>query len=196
MDCDWTPATAQRTSTAPSRTRSDRSTSMVKSTCPGVSMMLMSWSFQDSRWRPMDGDAALPLQFHVVHGRADAVLALDLVDGVDPLGVEQDPLGQRGLARVDVGRDPDVSDLVDIATHDLCPEPGALLERGRPSPTGRGLLLVLGLPVVRSETLGSRGRERVQLSHWLVNSAFAVLCRYLTVLHPFPFPFPFPQCLR
>jgi len=34
------------TATAPSRTRIERSTSMVKSTCPGVSMMLMRWSFQ------------------------------------------------------------------------------------------------------------------------------------------------------
>ncbi len=40
IDCDCTPATAQRTSTAPSRTRSERSTSTVKSTWPGVSMML------------------------------------------------------------------------------------------------------------------------------------------------------------
>ena len=40
---DWgsTPATASNTATAPSRTRSDRSTSAVKSTWPGVSMMLM-----------------------------------------------------------------------------------------------------------------------------------------------------------
>ena len=36
-----TPATPSNTATAPSRTRSDRSTSTVKSTCPGVSMMLM-----------------------------------------------------------------------------------------------------------------------------------------------------------
>eukprot|EP00961_Rhodomonas_salina_P124047 1671850-Rhodomonas_salina.1 len=35
----WTPPTAQRTRTAPSSTRSARSTSIVKSTCPGVSMM-------------------------------------------------------------------------------------------------------------------------------------------------------------
>ena len=40
----------------------------------------------------------------------DAVLALDLVDRVDPLGVEEDALGQRGLARVDVGADADVAD--------------------------------------------------------------------------------------
>ena len=41
-----TPATESNTATAPSRTRNERSTSMVKSTWPGVSMMLMRWSFQ------------------------------------------------------------------------------------------------------------------------------------------------------
>ncbi len=40
-----TPATPSNTATAPSSTRSDRSTSTVKSTWPGVSMMLMEWSF-------------------------------------------------------------------------------------------------------------------------------------------------------
>ena len=40
-DWGWTPATESNTATAPSRTRSERSTSTVKSTCPGVSMMLM-----------------------------------------------------------------------------------------------------------------------------------------------------------
>ena len=33
--CGCTPATAQKTATAPSKTRKERSTSMVKSTCPG-----------------------------------------------------------------------------------------------------------------------------------------------------------------
>ena len=50
-DCGWTPATASKMATAPSSTRSDRSTSTVKSTWPGVSMMLMRKSllkrFQD-----------------------------------------------------------------------------------------------------------------------------------------------------
>ena len=41
-----TPATPSNTATAPSRTRSERSTSTVKSTWPGVSMMLIRWSFQ------------------------------------------------------------------------------------------------------------------------------------------------------
>ena len=45
---DWgsTPATESNTATAPSSTRSERSTSTVKSTWPGVSMMLMRWSRQ------------------------------------------------------------------------------------------------------------------------------------------------------
>ena len=45
---DWgsTPFTASKTATAPSRTRSERSTSIVKSTCPGVSMMLTRCSRQ------------------------------------------------------------------------------------------------------------------------------------------------------
>ena len=45
-DCGSTPDTASNTATAPSSTRSERSTSAVKSTCPGVSMMLMRWSRQ------------------------------------------------------------------------------------------------------------------------------------------------------
>ena len=45
-DCGSTPATPSKTATAPSRTRSERSTSTVKSTWPGVSMMLMVWSRQ------------------------------------------------------------------------------------------------------------------------------------------------------
>ena len=44
--CGSTPATESNTVTAPSSTRSDRSTSIVKSTCPGVSMMLIRWLFQ------------------------------------------------------------------------------------------------------------------------------------------------------
>ncbi len=44
-DCGSTPATESKTAIAPSRTRRLRSTSTVKSTWPGVSMMLMRWSF-------------------------------------------------------------------------------------------------------------------------------------------------------
>ena len=42
--CGSTPATESRRATAPSSTRSERSTSTVKSTWPGVSMMLMRYS--------------------------------------------------------------------------------------------------------------------------------------------------------
>ena len=45
-DCGSTPATESNTATAPSSTRSERSTSTVKSTWPGVSMMLTRWSCQ------------------------------------------------------------------------------------------------------------------------------------------------------
>ena len=47
---DWgsTPATESNRAIAPSSTRSERSTSTVKSTWPGVSMMLMRWSFQEA----------------------------------------------------------------------------------------------------------------------------------------------------
>ncbi len=47
-DCGCTPPTAQYTMQAPSSTRIERSTSIVKSTCPGVSMMLMRCSGKDS----------------------------------------------------------------------------------------------------------------------------------------------------
>ena len=44
--CGSTPALPSSTATAPSSTRNERSTSMVKSTWPGVSMMLRRFSFQ------------------------------------------------------------------------------------------------------------------------------------------------------
>src|SRR5207245_9799877 len=53
----------------------------------------------------------------------DLVLPLHRVDLVDPPGVIEDALGQGRLARVDVGRDADVADEVDVR-HVFC----ALLE--------------------------------------------------------------------
>ena len=52
-----------------------------------------------------DRDAALALLDHPVHLRGALV---DLADLVGLAGVVQDPLGRRGLARVDVRHDPDV----------------------------------------------------------------------------------------
>jgi hypothetical protein len=39
------------------------------------------------------------------------------VDGVNPSGVEQDPLGKRGLTRIDVGADSDVPDRREVVNH-------------------------------------------------------------------------------
>src|SRR5215216_5604 len=90
-DCGSTPATESNSAIAPSRTRRERSTSTVKSTWPGVSMMLMRWSS---------------------HSHVGAA------------GVVEDALGRRGLARVDVGHDPDVPGLLEreLARHEesLC----------------------------------------------------------------------------
>ena len=47
-DCGCTPATESNTATAPSSTRRLRSTSTVKSTCPGVSIMLIRKSRQNA----------------------------------------------------------------------------------------------------------------------------------------------------
>src|SRR6056297_3091333 len=55
--CGCTPEEPQSTTTAPSSTRSERSTSMVKSTCPGVSILFTRCS---SNW------ASMPLQKQVV----------------------------------------------------------------------------------------------------------------------------------
>jgi hypothetical protein len=68
------------TATAPSRTRSERSTSTVKSTWPGVSMMLIWWSSQKQVvGGGRDRDAALLLLLHPVHGGGAVVHLTDLV---------------------------------------------------------------------------------------------------------------------
>src|ERR1700722_14634562 len=122
IDWLWTPLPESSTRIAPSSTRSARSTSIVKSTCPGVSMMLMLCGWSCS-WEPfhtqkvgggggggLDRDPLLALEIHRVHLGADAVLAAHLVDFVDAPRVVQDSLGERRLARVDVRRDADVTD--------------------------------------------------------------------------------------
>ncbi len=60
--------------------------------------------------RRRDGDAALLLLRHPVHRRGALVHLAHLVGAT---GVIEDPLGGRGLARVDVGHDPDVPDAVE-----------------------------------------------------------------------------------
>ena len=66
-----------------------------------------------------DRDAALLLLLHPVHrGRA----VVDLTDLVVDAGVVQDAFGRGGLARVDVGHDPDVADLAQVGQHVACHE--------------------------------------------------------------------------
>ena len=57
-----------------------------------------------------DRDAALLLLRHPVHRRGALVHLAHLVGAA---GVVEDPLGRRGLARVDVGHDPDVPDALE-----------------------------------------------------------------------------------
>ena len=57
-----------------------------------------------------DRDAALLLLHHPVH---DGGALVDLAHLVGAAGVVEDPLGRRGLARVDVGHDPDVPDAIE-----------------------------------------------------------------------------------
>ena len=110
-DCGSTPATESNSAIAPSSTRSERSTSTVKSTWPGVSMMLMRWSRQTRGGRGgRDRDAALLLLLHPVH---DGSALVDLAHLVGAAGVEEDALGRRRLTGVDVGHDPDVAGLVE-----------------------------------------------------------------------------------
>ena len=59
-----------------------------------------------------DRDAAFAFEVHVVH--RGAPFALDLLHAMDAAGVVQDPLAERGLARVDVGRDADVAKFCEI----------------------------------------------------------------------------------
>ena len=111
---DWasTPFWASKTTTQPSRTRSERSTSAVKSTWPGVSIRLMVQSRQCERDAgAVDGDAAF-LLFLVVVGLGGALVdAAELVLGA---GVEEHVFGGGGLAGVDVRNDAEVADLAQV----------------------------------------------------------------------------------
>ena len=64
----------------------------------------------DGGGRAGDGDPALLFEVHVVHRRAAAGAAvMDFLHAVNPPGIVQDPLAQRGLAGVDVRRNADVA---------------------------------------------------------------------------------------
>ncbi len=121
--------------TAPSSTRSERSTSMVKSTWPGVSMMLKRRILPSSalpergRRSRRDRDAALLLLLHPVHGGG---ALMDLADLVRLAGVKEDALGRRRLAGVDVRHDAEIAVVFDrvFAGHGECQK----LRKGAPLP--------------------------------------------------------------
>ena len=104
-----TPSRALNTTTPPSSTRRLRSTSAVKSTWPGVSIRLIVHVVPGERHAGgVDRDAALLLLgIEVGVGRA----LVDLAHAVAGAGVVQHPLGDGGLAGVDVGDDADVAEL-------------------------------------------------------------------------------------
>ncbi len=64
-----------------------------------------------------DGNSAFALQIHVVHGRAP--FALHFLNAVNAAGVEQNALAERGFARVDVGRNADVSQILQFHKDNL-----------------------------------------------------------------------------
>ena len=67
--------------------------------------------------RRCNRDASFAFQFHRIHCGTDAVLALDIVYGVNALGVKQDSLCQRRFARINVRTDSNVSELFNILIH-------------------------------------------------------------------------------
>ena len=103
--CASIPCAASTTSTAPSHACSERETSYVKSTWPGVSIRLSSWPFHcDAHGLRLDRDPALALELHRVE---ELVPHLALGDGLREL---QNPVGEGRLAMVDVRDDREVAD--------------------------------------------------------------------------------------
>src|SRR4051812_27791568 len=75
--CGCTPATASNTATAPSRTRSEPSTSSAKLTWAGVPIRLIRCAYQAQLGRREDGDTAVAfLRVEVGDGAAVVDLAL------------------------------------------------------------------------------------------------------------------------
>ena len=103
--CASMPCAASTTRSAPSHAWSERETSYVKSTCPGVSMRLSSWPFQrDADGLRLDRDSPFPLELHRVENLRPHVARRD------GLGQLEDPVGERRLAVVDVRDDREVAD--------------------------------------------------------------------------------------
>jgi hypothetical protein len=67
----------------------------------------------------LNRDASLTLELHGVHLRSNAVFTTDIVDGMDPIGVEQNALCQGGLTGVNVSANSDVPKLVEWCSHGI-----------------------------------------------------------------------------
>ena len=97
--------------TAPSSTRSERSTSMVKSTWPGVSMMLRRLPFQKvvvaADVIVMPRSCSCSIQSIVAAPSCTSPILWRLA------GVIEDALGRRRLAGIDVGHDAEVAIVLD-----------------------------------------------------------------------------------
>lgn len=63
--------------------------------------------------RRLYGYASLPLQLHWIHGSTNSILSFDFVHLINLSSIEKDPLGHGSLAAVNMGRYPDVPNLVD-----------------------------------------------------------------------------------
>ena len=104
------PWLASTTRIAPSHACSERLTSYVKSTCPGVSIRLKRIGLPIGRGivepdgARLDGDPLLTLKVHGVQHLAGHV---PRIDGV---GYLQEPIGKGRLAVVDVRHDAEVAD--------------------------------------------------------------------------------------
>lgn len=64
--------------------------------------------------RRLNRNPTLSFQLHRIHGGSHVVLALDFVHLLNAARIEQDALCQRRLATVDVGRNTDVSDSLQL----------------------------------------------------------------------------------
>ena len=112
--CAWMPCDASTTRIAPSHAASERETSYVKSTWPGVSMRLNSYvrpscaRVGHAHGVELDRDAALALEVErVEHLR----LHLPLLQHARRL---DQPVGQGGLPVVDVRDDAEVADVIEL----------------------------------------------------------------------------------
>ena len=67
----------------------------------------------------LDSDSAFFFQLHGVHGRADTILAANLMNGMDTLGIIENTLGKRCLTRIDMGTDSNITNFIQIFVHHL-----------------------------------------------------------------------------